>query len=111
MTRTERLRAYRSLVEGVRELQAARPELVVGAGPINDLCGFLFATLPLSEAALEDETDEETLREVTCPQCGKWFVLTWGEYGRVSLAMRGCPSGGIYDVRIRCPHCDYEEEL
>jgi len=63
------------------------------------------------------------LSEMTCPQCSKPFVLTWKDYGYdektrqvnsgtgSTLDMRGCPSGGIYDVSISCPHCDYEEEL
>jgi hypothetical protein len=52
--------------------------------------------------------DEVRLKDMTCPQCRQAFVL-----GRDAdtLQLRGCPSGGIYDVRISCPHCDYEEEL
>ena len=33
------------------------------------------------------------------------------EMDKQTLMLRGCPSGGIYDVAISCPHCDYEEEL
>jgi phage terminase large subunit GpA-like protein len=56
------------------------------------------------------------LKHVICPQCKKEFTLIWGDglscYDRFdTLILRGCPSGGIYDVRIKCPHCDYEEEL
>jgi len=53
------------------------------------------------------------LKYVICPQCKKEFRLTWDDYGDTpqSLNLRGCPSGGIYDVTISCPHCDYEEEL
>jgi DNA-directed RNA polymerase subunit RPC12/RpoP len=60
------------------------------------------------------------LADMTCPQCGKEFKLMWNDYTKVgigggfvpqTLIMRGCPSGGIYDVSIRCPHCDYVEEL
>jgi DnaJ-class molecular chaperone len=59
------------------------------------------------------------LRDVACPQCREPFRLTWNDYTRISatacakqtLVMRGCPSGGIYMVSIKCPHCDYEEEL
>ena len=53
------------------------------------------------------------LKNVICPQCGKPFKLVWESYGeeRHTLILRGCPSGGIYDVTIGCPHCDYEEEL
>lgn len=28
-----------------------------------------------------------------------------------TLVIRSCPSGGIYDVLIRCPFCNYEEPL
>ena len=53
------------------------------------------------------------LREVVCPQCKKPFKLNWVDYNDdvVTLCIRSCPSGGIYDVIIRCPHCDYEEDL
>jgi len=29
----------------------------------------------------------------------------------ITLVLRGCPSGGIYDVSIECPYCDYVEDL
>lgn len=63
------------------------------------------------------------LRDMTCPQCRKPFQLRWQDtewtdYRRiglrrvdVTLVIRDCPSGGIYDVLISCPHCDYEEPL
>lgn len=60
------------------------------------------------------------LREMTCPQCKQAFTLRWRDYERdgagykgvpTTLNIRGCPSGGIYDVSISCPHCNYEEEL
>lgn len=57
------------------------------------------------------------LKHVACPQCGKGFRLTWEDYylklGSLvrTLVIRDCPSGGVYDVSINCPHCDYEEEL
>ena len=61
----------------------------------------------------------EKLAHLICPQCHKPFVLTWqdeitktvnsGE--KSTLGIRSCPSGGVYDVSIRCPHCDYEEPL
>lgn len=60
----------------------------------------------------------EDLKNVVCPQCRKPFRLVWndwttidGESPKQSLMLRGCPSGGIYDVYIACPHCDYEERL
>lgn len=55
----------------------------------------------------------EKIANVVCPQCKKRFVLDWNGYGKMeqTLMMRGCPSGGIYDVYIQCPHCDYTEEL
>lgn len=68
---------------------------------------------------------ERRLRDVVCPQCDKEFRLCWNDYttpdGKSpardiqflpeTLLVRDCPSGGIYDVRIRCPHCKYEEPL
>ena len=53
------------------------------------------------------------LRDVICPQCKEPFRLTWNDYSDTpeTLKLVGCPSGGIYCVRIRCPHCDYEEDL
>ena len=73
----------------------------------------------------------ESLKFVVCPQCGEWFRLTWNDYTvkrnddnlkqftdnrsrygiRQTLMIRSCPSGGVYDVSIECPHCNYEEEL
>lgn len=57
--------------------------------------------------------DERRLRDMVCPQCRQEFELCWNDYhDRPStLVIRGCPSGGIYDVSISCPHCDYEEPL
>lgn len=64
------------------------------------------------------------LSEMVCPQCRKPFILTWNDYSYdertkrfnsgdrgSTLEMRGCDSGGIYDVAIACPHCDYREGL
>jgi hypothetical protein len=53
------------------------------------------------------------LADVICPQCKRLFRLTWNDYSDTpeTLHMRSCPSGGIYNVTIACPHCDYEEEL
>lgn len=61
----------------------------------------------------EEDEGERPLKDVTCPQCRKPFRLTWGDAYpyRTTLIIRGCPSGGIYDVSIECPHCDYEEPL
>jgi ssDNA-binding Zn-finger/Zn-ribbon topoisomerase 1 len=55
----------------------------------------------------------EAIKDVTCPQCKKDFKLKWNSsYDEVAtLVIRSCPSGGIYDVSISCPHCNYEEEL
>lgn len=59
------------------------------------------------------DDSERRLADLKCPQCRKAFVLTWNDYSEAprTLRIRDCPSGGIYDVRICCPHCDYEEEL
>jgi len=48
-----------------------------------------------------------------CPKCSKSFKLVWDDYGddEVTLGARGCPSGGIYDVFVRCPHCQHKESL
>ena len=53
------------------------------------------------------------LSNVICPQCNKSFRLTW-DYALdkpATLVIRSCPSGGIYDVSINCPYCNYEEPL
>ena len=49
------------------------------------------------------------LKNVICPQCKKNFKLIWAEKIVYSdepqtLILRGCPSGGIYDVSIHCPN-------
>lgn len=51
-----------------------------------------------------------------CPQCKHVFRLTWNDYSTTSqrpqtLHISSCPSGGIYDVSISCPHCNYHEAL
>lgn len=53
------------------------------------------------------------LRDVVCPQCKEPFRLTWNDYSDTpqTLHMAGCPSGGIYNVEICCPWCNYREEL
>jgi hypothetical protein len=63
--------------------------------------------------AAEDTPDEQRLRDQLCPQCERKFELCWNDYSdrKQTLFMRGCPSGGIYDVSIHCPHCNYQEEL
>jgi hypothetical protein len=66
----------------------------------------------------------EKLSQTVCPQCRRPFILTWNDYSYnhetlefnsgkqgATLVMRGCDSGGIYDVSIHCPHCNYEEGL
>ena len=65
-----------------------------------------------------EPTYERAIRDVRCPQCGKPFRLTWNDYTNIgpdylpqTLIFRDCPSGGVYDVRIKCPHCTYEEDL
>jgi DNA-directed RNA polymerase subunit RPC12/RpoP len=55
----------------------------------------------------------EELKDMVCPQCKKRFILAWNDWRDKpqTLMIRGCPSGGIYDVAISCPHCNYEEQL
>lgn len=62
---------------------------------------------------MHDTAKETRLKDVVCPQCKKPFLLVWDDYtGRKrTLLIRSCPSGGVYDVTIRCPHCNYDEEL
>ena len=49
----------------------------------------------------------------TCPQCKAKFILEWNDdFGvKQTLIIRSCPSGGVYDVSVRCPKCGLEEEL
>lgn len=64
-----------------------------------------------------NDGDEVPLKYQKCPQCKKYFQLRWKDYNdnystvKETLIIRSCPSGGIYDVSIECPYCDYEEEL
>lgn len=88
MTRDERTRAYRSLVIGVRELQDEWPTLPEYQGRINDLVGFLFATLPLSEAALDAEEQDrpklpdEVRKFVTYLNCQQRIVNQGGSMSK-----------------------------
>jgi len=77
---------------------------------------FLHEKIATLQAALREARaqalDKRRLKDQTCPQCNKAFQLTWGEdEPKASLHLRGCPSGGIYDVSICCPNCNYEEPL
>lgn len=64
---------------------------------------------------------DRMIRDVVCPQCTKPFRLTWNDFSTeadgtyvnvpCTLSIRSCPSGGVYDVIIECPHCDYTEPL
>jgi hypothetical protein len=50
---------------------------------------------------------------IVCPQCGGRFNLLWGDgvgYDTI-LQISSRPSGGIYEVSIDCPYCDYQEEV
>lgn len=55
------------------------------------------------------------MADTVCPDCGEEFRLRWehdtGSREPVTLALSGCPSGGIYGVVIRCPKCGNEEEI
>ncbi|MCH7664063.1 MAG: hypothetical protein IH859_09390 [Chloroflexi bacterium] len=65
-------------------------------------------------AEMQAKWKEGLLTNMICPQCKEKFILGgWEDYGDhvTTLKIRGCPSGGLYDVRISCPFCDYEEEL
>lgn len=54
-----------------------------------------------------------------CAECAKPFRLRWTDYGDyvneketpVTLMVNLCQSGGVYAVRVRCPHCRHEEDL
>lgn len=55
----------------------------------------------------------ERLADVICPQCKRPFRLCWDDYPtrQHTLRIYACPSGGVYNVKVRCPYCDYEEGL
>lgn len=58
------------------------------------------------------EVDREGMF-IKCPQCKKEFSLVWDstfDY-KNTVNISSCPSGGVYNVSISCPYCDYEEEL
>lgn len=65
----------------------------------------------------KDLQPEERIKDAVCPQCKKPFRLIWNSYtfieehatAKQTLFIRDCPSGGVYDVYVVCPHCDYEE--
>ena len=63
--------------------------------------------------AFSDMSSDKRIRDVVCPQCKREFRLVWNDYkdDPSTLRVRSCPSGGVYDVSVCCPHCDYEEEL
>lgn len=67
----------------------------------------------LQDDEFDDDVPEKTLRYVRCPQCRKVFQLTWNDYSDrpQTLILHGCPSGGIYDVLVQCPHCQLREAL
>jgi len=68
----------------------------------------------VSKEIVVEEVDLEKANHVLCPQCKRRFVLRWSDYWdgpTRTLIIRGCPSGGVYDVSLNCPYCDYEEEL
>ena len=67
----------------------------------------------MAEEIIADQIDLEKANHVTCPQCKRSFTLRWAEWDDkpLTLKIRSCPSGGIYDVLIDCPYCDYEEGL
>jgi len=58
---------------------------------------------------------DEEMTIVRCPRCKTDFKLTWEgtdwDNYSYSLRIRGCPSGGIYDVSVSCPNCNHEESL
>jgi hypothetical protein len=58
----------------------------------------------------------DKIANVRCPQCKNYFALCWldyfgGEPVPQTLFIRSCPSGGVYDVSVHCPCCNYEEPL
>lgn len=73
----------------------------------------------MKEIYKEEEKQEigknygKCIKYVKCPQCKEFFQLKYEEMANRpdTLTIRSCPSGGVYDVRICCPFCDYEEEL
>ena len=84
---------------------------------IDSACETCSTDCPDCGSARQRVADE--IKHVRCPQCKQSFQLIWNSHTRgfdekwlpQSLFMRGCPSGGIYDVSVECPHCHYEEEL
>lgn len=72
--------------------------------------GIVLALRTVREAATDVP---ESVKDVQCPQCRRPFVLRWNDerHAPATLNIRSCPSGGVYDVAIRCPHCNFEEPL
>ncbi len=58
----------------------------------------------------------KSIRDVTCPECGKVWRLVFDYYGdsipnpcRIGIA--SCDSGGIYECSITCEDCGWSEDL
>ncbi len=66
-----------------------------------------------AEKRLMQDDFGKRLSVVKCPQCKELFKLTWDDWSNKpeTLHIQDCPSGGIYNVKITCPFCNYEEEL
>ena len=69
----------------------------------------------MAKKNIRHEQEDDGHARVECPQCRKTFRLIWNDYSfgdtKQTLSPSSCPSGGIYDMKVSCPYCDYEEEL
>lgn len=56
---------------------------------------------------------EEEVPKITCACCGRQYTLAWESWGQapVTVFILSCVSGGIYEVYLQCPHCNYRIEL
>lgn len=109
-------------LEDAAAVVAGLPRYTSDTGDMSYQAGFndgrYDAWKAIKAAVAEERANppELRLKDVVCPQCRKAFRLNWNDYSnfageKQTLMMSGCPSGGIYAVKIACPHCDYEEAL
>ncbi len=92
-------------------------QLVPDPGATLTLTG---AELAVRIREIAGELVPARVKDVVCPQCKRPFLLVWSDYASrtgspqptpYTLSVRSCPSGGVYDVSVECPHCDYTEPL
>lgn len=60
---------------------------------------------------MEIDEDDKCMVTVKCAKCGKSFEIKFDEYSISTIRVLSCTSGGIYSIKIVCPHCEYDLEI